>query len=243
MRRMISVLILSLMLSANADDRVFAPAVGPSLSVDSNMDAMPPSREDATKALAAAAMNHPTVAAELARVARCKAAADAAVRESCKQSLEFRVGIPDGAGVAVTYTPVLPLTVGMSVGTTGATVSVNAEATFNVLWKSNLTPVVTVKLSNIVFTGLTDNIANGFVSQIYGDQVTVRMSGKWVHAGSAMAGLDWVTNSGFHLFFKGGIVGQLGESHGGDNSAGEIKLKGWWGPAAELGIGGNFSWF
>lgn len=206
-----------------------------------------PTPEDTTRALTAAVMNEPHVRAHIAKMeelARCRKDPDKAVRENCRVQIDFlRIGVPEGLTAAFTYTPVAPLTVGVSAGGTGATVAVSAEATFNILWKSNFTPVITARFTNIVFTGLTDSIANEAVKNIYGDQIAVKMSGKWMHAASLLGGVDWVTDSGLHLFGKAGIVGQLGSTHGGDNSKGEIVLKGWWGPAAEIGIGGNFSWF
>ncbi|MBI3542080.1 MAG: hypothetical protein HY075_02225, partial [Deltaproteobacteria bacterium] len=84
---------------------------------------------------------------------------------------------------------------------------------------------------------------NKQLEQLYGDQFTVKMAGRWMNMGEALGGVDWVSKGGLHLMLRGGVVGQIGESGGGENSEGNVKLKGWWGPAGELGIGGTFKWF
>lgn len=215
--------------------------------VDGTLDVVP-DKEQTVKALTQATFEDERVQKHM--VTQVTGPAERAYRELRRQGIDFRVSVPEGVGVAFSYSPAAPLTTAISVNTMlGGTVSVSAEATFNTMWwydpfwKKGFTPVVTVKFSHIRFTGLVDDIANEQIQKIYGDQFTVKMAGRYVNMGSAMGGFDYVASGGLHLMLRGGIVAQLGESGGGDNSMGNIKLKGWWGPAAELGIGGTFSWF
>ncbi len=244
MKKLFLLLYLATSLAALADDSSLP-------TIDGNMSDIVPPVENTAKALVAATFENGEIQKELGEQMKLMLDRDKPFRETHREGIDFRISLPEGPGVAFSYSPAAPITAAISVNSlAGATVSVSAEATFNTmwwyepLWRKGFTPVITVKFSNIHFTGaLVDSAVNQQLKQLYGDQFTVKMAGRWLNMGSAMAGFDWIHSSGLHLMLKGGVVGQIGESGGGDNSQGDIKLKGWWGPAAEFGIGGTFKWF
>lgn len=170
---------------------------------------------------------------------------DVPIRVERNKTLDLRVSIPEGVGAAFTYTPIAPITVGVSLSSLlGASVSGSAEVTFNVIWPKKWTRkcalAVTGRVTHMRFTGLTDEIANETIQQIYGKSITVKMAGASMNGVGGLGGIDCVFENGVHLFAKGGWVHQIGETRGGDRETGEITLRNWNGPAADLGIGWAF---
>ncbi|MBI3542624.1 MAG: hypothetical protein HY075_05045, partial [Deltaproteobacteria bacterium] len=141
-------------------------------TIDGNMSILP-SAEETQKALTSAAMADPALQQHLLAGAQGELDASKPRRETHREGLDFRVSVPEGVGVAFSYSPAAPITTAISVNTlAGATVSVSAEATFNTMWwyspmwKHGFTPTITVKFSHIRFTGaIVDDIVNKQLEQ------------------------------------------------------------------------------
>lgn len=177
----------------------------------------------------------------LAAIAEMEAKAKLPSRQLRKISIDVTpVSFPSGPGVGVRYTPLPPVTVGLSMGTYVLTVGVSAEATWNILWKSNLSPTITAKFTNIRFTGLTDKAVHAALKQFYGDGIDVVLAGQWFNFVEALAGLDYTARGGFHFFIRGGIAKQVGD--GGQTGRNQIIFRDWLIPTGEIGLGGAFKW-
>lgn len=217
--------------SAHADDVIFASPVSPEQVVESLANEA--LRGDEFRNYLA---DHLEAQAEIS---------DVPARVERNKTLDLRVSLPEGAGASFAYTPIAPITVGVSLSSLlGATVSGSAEVTFNVMWPKKWTRkcalAVTGRVTHLRFTGLTDEIANETIQQIYGKSITVKMAGAAMNGVTGLGGIDCVFNNGVHLFAKGGWLHQVGETKGGDRQTGEITLRDWNGPAADLGIGWAF---
>jgi hypothetical protein len=154
---------------------------------------------------------------------------------------DFRISVPEGAGFAFSYTPDFPISTEVQLGSSGATAGISAGVTYIFSRNKKFSPTITLKFGRIQFTEYADALLSRYLPDWSQEQVTVKMSGRWLNEGSLMGGIDWVSpSSGIHLVARFGVLRQIGESGGGEESNGKLKFSNWVLPAVDLGMGVAF---
>jgi hypothetical protein len=204
-----------------------------------------PDKETTAKALAVAILQKPEVA-NATHTPRIQTftAGPQAERGQYPFELQLRAGLPEGAGAALTYTPLSLISTAVGIGTTGATWAVSAEANVIVMPKSPVSFLLTAKFSHIRFTQKSEQMIRDAVRD---DEIEVQMVGRNFDTVSVLGGLDFLLPDGFgrlaglKLYLRGGRLWQIGAMSGGDDQKTKLQLTGLKGVAGDAGV--TVLWF
>lgn len=155
---------------------------------------------------------------------------DRPVRRAFAVGFDIRLGAPVGAlggvalGLDLVVQPVGPLVLHLGADTNGATVSAHAELQVNLLTfftADPWTPFVRGGYTHHRFTALSDRLVDTFAPDARDDLQQVgtdlRLEGVYLHLATVEAGVDWLSEGGFHFQLAVGRVFLLEESGGGDD--------------------------